>query len=136
MTPDVVLLADLATVEPGTILATRERGVWHEGLRSDRTGPDGVPLVLHRSKRRGRAVEESAEEFTLGVPAVRVLGYPGQLDPAEVCRRARAALDSPWTYRENCQAYTRHAHGVSARVPDAEFLAAGVILGAWLGLRY
>lgn len=109
----------------GAIVQVRIRGVWHEGLIAE---PGTARTVIHKSKRHGRVVEEPIDGFAHGA-TVRVVGYPGRLEAAEVLRRARARIGEPWTYVQNCQRFTRSCHGVPSRSPDVERTAIAGSLG-------
>lgn len=112
----------------GSIVAVRVAGVWHEGIVSDRLDADGLPMVVHKSKRARVATEEPWRRFAPRGARVVLVGYPSILPPALVLERARARIGEPWSAVDNCQRYTRRAHGVPARSPDLE-RAAGLVAG-------
>jgi len=119
----------LSQLRPGTIIAVRVQGVWHEGLLSDQLDANGEPRVLHKSKRTYRAAEESAQQYAPDGRELRVIGYPGARAPSLVIGHARARIGEAWSVADNCQRYTRRAHGVPARSPDLEAFFACLFLG-------
>jgi hypothetical protein len=124
-----------ALVTPGDVIGIPYRGVCHTGIVSGVEA--GAVRVIHKSKRRGRVVEESAADFARG-RAVERLGYPGALPPAEVVGRARARIGEPWTYRDNCQRFCASVHGASFRSRDADTFALllfGICGAAFAGSR-
>lgn len=123
----------LATLRPGTIIAVRVAGVWHEGIVSDVIEDDGEPRVLHKSKRSYRAEEEPCRLFAPEGRELRVVGYPGRRSPDVVIGAARGRLGEEWTVIDNCQRYTRRAHGVPARSPGVEAFFACLLLGLTAG---
>lgn len=114
--------------QPGAIVAVRVAGVWHEGIVSDRHDADGLPMVVHKSKRGKVATEEPWRRFAARGARVALVGYPSILPPELVLERARARIGEPWTAIDNCQRFTRRAHGVPARSPDLE-RTAGLVAG-------
>lgn len=113
---------------PGAIVAVRVAGVWHEGIVSDARDADGLPKVIHKSKRAREAREEPWRLFAPRGARVVVVGYPSRLPAPLVLERARARIGEPWSAVDNCQRFTRRAHGVPARSPDVERLA-GLVAG-------
>lgn len=94
----------------GDVVRVPVRGVWHEGIVTERRDEDG-PWVIGKSKRAGVVAEESWSVFTDGLEAERV-GYFGELAPDEVLARARARLGERWSPWAHCQLFTRECHGV------------------------
>lgn len=119
----------LATLRPGTIIAVRVSGVWHEGLLSDALDERGEPRILHKSKRSYRAEEETCCQYAPDGRELRIVGYPGARSSEVVIGYARSRIGEEWTITNNCQRYTRRAHGVPARSPDVEAFFACLLLG-------
>lgn len=120
-----------ARKRPGVIVAVHVRGVWHEGIATDGTDLDGLPIVIHKSKRTGCVTEEPWRLFAPRARPIRIVGYPGRLSSADVLSRARATTGEPWTIVENCQRWARRCHGTPARSPTLEAGvggAAGIVL--------
>lgn len=111
---------------PGDVVGIAYKGICHTGIVSEVSG-SGV-RVIHKSKRRGRVVEEPLEAFAAGRPVERI-GYPGHLTPEEVVGRARARIGEPWEYRRNCQRFCASVHGAPMRSRDAD-----KVVGATFGL--
>lgn len=119
----------LSSLRPGTVISVRVAGVWHEGILSDRLDEDGAPRVLHKSKRTYRAEEETAAAFAPEGRQIRIVGFLGGRSSEMVVGAARSRIGEAWTVTDNCQRYTRRAHGVPARSPGLEAFAACVLLG-------
>lgn len=98
-------------VPPGTVVRVAARGVWHEGIVTDRRGANGWPTVISKSVRVGIVAEEPWETFAQSGDVDRV-GYLGQLAPGEVLARARARIGELWTPWSHCQIFTRECHGL------------------------
>lgn len=109
-------LAVPGVVAPADVIAVRVRGVTHEGLVSDVIGPDGRPLVISKSKRRGAVAEESWRDFC-GGRLPWVVGYIGERCPCCVLAEARSRIGEPWTIVRNCQHFVRECHGLPSQSP-------------------
>ncbi len=113
---------DVRELVAGDVVRVPVRGVWHEGIVTDRHGADG-PWVISKSKRAGVVAEEPWPVFADGLEA-ELVGYFGELEPDEVLARARARVGERWTPWAHCQLFTRECHGildpeiVSAAVPE------------------
>lgn len=119
----------------GQVVSIPYRGVSHEGMVTV-AGTEDTATVVHSSKRRGRVVEEDGATFRAGRP-VRVVGAARH--PEASIAYARAELGRPWTYVDNCQAFTRRVSGLDVPSPDATrvgwFLAAAAVAVAAWGAR-
>lgn len=102
---------------PGDVVAIPYRGVQHTGIVSH--AAPGDVRIIHKSKSRGRVVEDTVAGFSGGAPVSRV-GYPGKLPPEAVVERARARLGERWTHRRNCQHFVAGVHGAPFRSGDAD----------------
>jgi hypothetical protein len=123
---------------PGVIVAVHVRGVWHEGIATDATDLDGLPVVIHKSKRTGHVTEEPWRLFAPRGRTVRIVGYPGRLSGADVLTRARATIGEPWSIVDNCQRWCRRCHAVPARSPTLEAVGgggAGIVLAITTMIR-
>jgi hypothetical protein len=113
----VVRLLDVA-VPIGGIVAAEVVTPWgrvhHKGIVADTYGGDGQPRIVHASNFVGAVVETDASEFLLrAVGPVYFVGYPGELPPGEVLRRARARLGEPYRMlRANCEHFVTGVHGL------------------------
>ena len=71
---------DLKTCfSPGDIIRVRYSTFTHYGVVSDRTGEDGMPMIIDNSYASGTAVERTWAEATVGkVPSLSKIGseYP------------------------------------------------------------
>jgi hypothetical protein len=101
---------DTAELVPGEVVRVAVRGVWHEGIVSDRRETDG-PWVISKSKRAGVVAEEPWPTFSAGRPVERV-GRFGPLPVEHVLERARARLGERWTPWAHCQRFTRECYGL------------------------
>lgn len=119
--------ADVPGLDPGTIVAVRISGVWHEGIVDQERDADARPHVWNKSKRTGRVEREPWAWFARDLPTIEI-GYLGTLPAVEVLARARAAAGEPWSPVENCQRFARRCHGVAARSPDLDALGVALLL--------
>ena len=104
-------LEHVRALEPGQVVRVPVRGVWHEGIVTDRRDAHGRPFVIGKSKRAGVVAEEPWELFHAGQP-VELVGQLGRLPAVEVLARARARLGERWTPWAHCQRFTRECHGL------------------------
>lgn len=104
----------------GDVVGIAYKGVTHTGIVSH--VEPGEVRVIHKSKRRGRVVEEPIGEFASG-RTVRRVDYPGHLPPEVVVTRARERIGEAWTYRRNCQRFCAEVHGAPMRSRDADKFA-------------
>lgn len=94
-------------------------GYPHEGIPL----PDGS--VIHASKRHGKVVRTSLEEFSEGCP-VQVLWDLAVSDPLVVRRRALDSLGVAYDlWRANCQHFVRYCQGLEVESPAIQRLAIG-----------
>jgi hypothetical protein len=99
--------------------------VVHKGILTERG------TVIHRSKRIGRAVEESVAAFSEGRP-VRVV-RPAPRDGQAVVWRARQALGTKWRlFDANCEHLVATSLGRRASSPQLQL--AGVLTTMMLAL--
>jgi hypothetical protein len=114
---------------PGTVVAISLGVAEHVGVATEKD------TVISNSRRRGRVLEETYEEFSGGRP-VYAKGYPGDLPPEKVLRRARGIMGERWNlFTNNCEHVVNKAHGLSPRSPQVRFAAvatAAVVLGVTL----
>ena len=100
---------------PGTVVSVRVGPFLHVGIVSDRTGPDGFPMVISSSRRRGRAVEESWQEFA-GDERVSVRERHSGPEGQQIVARARRMLGTPWDpVFSNCEHFVERACGRAPR---------------------
>jgi len=91
----------------------------HKGILSNVSGDDGLPMVIHNAKLFGKVIEASMTTFRLKARGpVSSDGYPGELAPLEVLRRARSELETPWLVWRNCEHFVHWAHGLEMRSPQ------------------
>lgn len=120
-------ITDPTSIATGEIVAVRISGVWHEGIADEQRDAHGAPLIWNKSKRTGRVEREPWERFAGDLPTIRI-GYPGQLEPAEVLARARAREGEEWTPIHNCQRFTRACHGVPSTTPELDALGVACLI--------
>lgn len=101
---------DAGELVAGEVVRVAVRGVWHEGIVTDRRDVTG-PWVISKSKRAGIVAEEPWETFAAGRP-VELVGHFGALSGAHVLERARARLGERWSPWAHCQRFTRECHGL------------------------
>lgn len=124
---------ELASIQPGEVVAVRIAGVWHEGIADHDRDEHGRPWVWNKSKRTGRVEREAWDDFAGNdihgrrLATIRV-GYLGKLSPDEVIGRARARLGEEWTPIANCQRFTRACHGVPATSPEIDAIGVALLL--------
>lgn len=110
---------------PGTVISVRVGPFLHVGIVSDRTGPDGLPMVLSNSRRRGHAVEETWSEFS-GRKPVSVRERHRGVEGLQIVARARGMLGTPWDpVFSNCEHFVERACGRAPR--SGQLQAAGSI---------
>ena len=98
----------------------------HVGVVSDRWAC-GTPRVIHRSKRRGLAVEERWEEFANG-PVYLARHAPRGVSGGQVVARARALIGTEWRpLTQNCEHFVAVARGEVVRSGQVR---TQVVLGA------
>jgi hypothetical protein len=91
----------------------------HKGILSDRTGPDGLPMVIHNAKLAGNVVEDTMTFFyTKAIGPVRSEGYPSKLAPHVVLARARTQIGKPWRVLDNCEHFAHYAHNLPQKSPE------------------
>jgi len=116
-----------ANYQAGTILKIRLNGYWHKGILL----PDG--RVLHASKRTETVTIDSLAGFSDG-REIHIEGYPGNLRPEEVVRRAHRLIGRPYKlFSDNCEHLVTQVHGLpkqsdQLRQYGAVFLSAVLVL--------
>ena len=84
----------------------------------------GRYTVISNSARRDGVAEEWLDEV-LADNSWRVVGYLGQLSPAQVVARARSRIGQPYQLLSwNCEDFAHWAHGLEACSPQRAGLAA------------
>ncbi|WP_087461964.1 lecithin retinol acyltransferase family protein [Oleiphilus messinensis] len=106
---------DLKTCfSPGDIIRVRYSTFTHYGVVSDRTGEDGMPMIIDNSYASGTAVERTWAEATVGkVPSLSKIGseYPAQ----EILACAKQLIGQSTRYsltRYNCEHFVREVVGL------------------------
>lgn len=106
---------------PGTIIATRHWWGEHWMVVAVHAGRY---TVISNSARRDGVAEEWLDEV-LADNSWRVVGYLGQLSPAQVVARARSRIGQPYQLLSwNCEDFAHWAHGLEACSPQRAGLAA------------
>jgi len=96
----------------------------HLGIISDRRH-QGKPMVISNSPWSGGVSEQPWGMFTGGFD-VALAGYPSNLPPYEVLRRARSQIGTRYSLLTwNCDHFVRYAHGLASESPQ---LARAVLL--------
>ena len=116
---------------PGTVLAVDFGPFKHVGLWTE------IGTVISNSKKSGCVQEEDIHAFSGGRP-IEVIGYIGNLAPADVIRRARSKIGTKWNLlKNNCEHFVHEIHGQSKKSPQlmkwgiAFTLIIGVVLLMW-----
>ncbi len=126
MRPDQQLVA-------GTVIARHHVGYVHVGLLGDSVhGCDRT--VLEFSASAGGFCERSLAGFADG-RQMYVIGYPGNLAPAEVMNRARMLSERPYSlFQFNCEHFVRIAHGLAPESPQVQAWVLIGLIAASVGL--
>jgi hypothetical protein len=103
----------------GTVIAVSAGPITHVGVATDQD------TVITNSKGHGFVCEQSIDEFSDGRP-VKMVGYPGSLQPVEVLRRARSLIGTRYNLLNfNCEHFAWWAHGLRPTSP--QIWIAGII---------
>jgi hypothetical protein len=123
-------LGSPVTQPPASCLPGSVVSIWifpwfrHRGIVSDRVFGH-KPLIISNSARVGGFAEEPWDIFAAG-QTVDIDGYPSNLLPFEVLRRARSTTGKKYHLLNwNCEHLTRYAHGLK---PESQQVATTVIL--------
>jgi hypothetical protein len=112
---------------PGNVVAISAGFVTHMGIVT------AHGTVLTNSSRYGCVCEQSTKAFAAGRP-LRMIGYLGNLEPAEVVRRAKSQIGRRYKlFSFNCEHFVRWAHGLrpeSGQVWSAVFITMAVLIVA------
>ncbi|MCG8094859.1 MAG: lecithin retinol acyltransferase family protein [Candidatus Thiodiazotropha endolucinida] len=113
-------------LQPGTIVSVAVGPITHFGIVSDRAD-FGRPKIISTSKRTGQVAEEKAETFANG-GKIKLHGYPSQLPPFVVLRKARNKLGTKYdVFNWNCEHFVRWAHGLKPESPQLRVAIFGVL---------
>jgi len=120
-------------LRPGTVVTVQMKGLFalghHFALVADKTGADGLPLVVTNSGVTGGPSEQSWREFVQG-RAYRAF-YPSNLPPETVLYNAYAMFGTRYSLIHwNCEHFANACHG---RPAQSHQLRGGLMLAALMG---
>ncbi|MBL4828993.1 MAG: lecithin retinol acyltransferase family protein [Aliivibrio sp.] len=106
----------------GEIIAAKlPLGFEHWGVVSE------LGTVVSSSQRTGVVKEESFEVFSSGYDIISK-GYPSNLDPNDVLRKARGAIGKEWKLiTDNCQHFATWCHN-NKHSPQLQLLIGGALV--------
>lgn len=104
----------------------------HEGI----VGYDaaGQQVMLHNSKRRGRAALTGPDEFNEGHPIVVVRGPQNPQQANRVVQKAWEDVQRqrPWSWFDNCQDFVSRAYDDQSGSMTRNFVVGGLIVAGLL----
>jgi hypothetical protein len=115
---------------PGTVVTVQMKGVFklahHFALVTDKTGADGLPIVLANSGETGGPGEQSWTAFVKG-RSYRSF-YPSNLPPRTVLYNAYSMYGTRYDFmRWNCEHFVNACHGKPAH---SHQVRSGIMLAA------
>jgi hypothetical protein len=118
---------------PGTIVTVQMKGLFslahHFALVIDKTGADGLPMVITNSGELGGPGEQCWSEFVKGRPYRAY--YPSNLPSERVLYNAYSMADTRYSlFHWNCEHFANACHG---RPVQSHQLRGGLALAAMVG---
>ena len=118
---------------PGTVVTVQMKGLFalahHFALVTDKTGPDGLPMVVSNSGEMGGPGEQTWSTFVKGRP-YRAF-YPSTLPPKVVLYNAYSMFGTRYDFlRWNCEHFANACHGKPAQ---SHQVRGGLALAAMMG---
>ena len=129
MTPAPIPPRDLL---PGTVVTVQMKGLFalahHFALVTDKTGADGMPLVIANSGDTGGPAEQSWNAFVKGRP-YRAF-YPSNLAPRRVLYNAYCLFGTRYSLISwNCEHFANACHGRPAQSHQLRGWAFAAVVG-------
>ena len=120
-------------LRPGTIVTVQMKGIFklahHFALVADKTGPDGLPMVIANATETGGPAEVSWSDFAQG-REYRAF-YPSALPPKTVLYNAYAMFGTRYNFLHwNCEHFANACHG---RPAQSHQIRGGLALAALMG---
>jgi len=121
------------TLRPGTVVTVQMKGLFkiahHFALVTDKTGDDGLPVVVANAIETGGPAEVRWSDFVQG-REYRAF-YPSALPPQTVLYNAYAMFGTRYNLlRWNCEHFANTAHGRPGR---SDQVRGGLALAALMG---
>ena len=121
------------TLRPGTVVTVRMKGLFklaqHFALVTDKTGNDGMPMVIANAIETGGPAHVRWTDFVQG-RNYRAF-YPSALRPETVLTNAYALFGTRYSFLHwNCEHFANAAHGRPGR---SDQIRSGVALAALMG---
>jgi hypothetical protein len=118
---------------PGTVVTVQMKGMFklahHFALVTDKTGIDGLPVVLANSGETGGPGEQSWSDFVKG-RSYRSY-YPSNLPPRTVLYNAYSMYGTRYSFMHwNCEHFVNACHGKPAH---SHQVRSGIMLAALMG---
>jgi hypothetical protein len=118
---------------PGTVVTVQMKGLFalghHFALVTNKTGPDGMPIVIANSGDTGGPAEQSWNAFVQG-RSYRSF-YPSDLSPDIVLYNAYSMIGTRYNFLHwNCEHFANMCHG---RPAQSHQIRGGLALAALIG---
>ncbi len=118
---------------PGTVVTVQMKGLFklahHFALVTDKTGADGLPMVVANSGETGGPGEQLWNHFVKG-RSYRSF-YPSNLPPSTVLYNAYSMFGTRYNFLHwNCEHFANACHG---RPAQSHQVRSGVLLAAIMG---
>lgn len=129
------MLNEFSLLAVGTVLSVPRGPITHYGVVIGAMSAF-QPIIVASSKKYGRVIAQSLEEFSDGSP-VTVVGYPGNLSPEVVAIRAQSKLGKTYdVFSNNCEQLVNDAHGLGSKSTQLDKWTLGAALAGLVVLIF